>query len=68
MLAESGKIGHVGADAAVTLHHYMTLAQPVLDQYGYLAVFGAVLVEGFGIPSVWRTAFFYRKKVCLSPY
>jgi membrane protein DedA with SNARE-associated domain len=46
---------HVGADAAVTLHHYMTLAQPVLDQYGYLAVFGAVLVEGFGIPAPGQT-------------
>ena len=46
---------HLGSDAASTLEHYITLAQPVLDQYGYLAVFGAVLVEGFGIPAPGQT-------------
>jgi membrane protein DedA with SNARE-associated domain len=46
---------HLGGDAASTLNHYITLAQPVLDQYGYLAVFGAVLVEGFGIPAPGQT-------------
>jgi membrane protein DedA with SNARE-associated domain len=46
---------HLGADAASTLEHYVTLAQPVLDQYGYLAVFGAVVVEGFGIPAPGQT-------------
>jgi hypothetical protein len=46
---------HLGDDAASTLEHYISLAQPVLDQYGYLAVFGAVLVEGFGIPAPGQT-------------
>jgi membrane protein DedA with SNARE-associated domain len=46
---------HLGGDAASTLEHYAALAQPVLDQYGYLAVFGAVLVEGFGIPAPGQT-------------
>ncbi|MEE4378907.1 MAG: DedA family protein [Candidatus Competibacteraceae bacterium] len=46
---------HLGGDAASTLHHYLTLAQPVLEQYGYLAVFGAVMVEGCGIPAPGQT-------------
>jgi membrane protein DedA with SNARE-associated domain len=46
---------HLGSDATSTLEHYITLSQPVLDQYGYLAVFGAVLVEGFGIPAPGQT-------------
>lgn len=46
---------HLGGDAASTLEHYGVLAQPVLDQYGYLAVFGAVAVEGFGIPAPGQT-------------
>jgi len=46
---------HLGADAASTLEHYARLAEPVLDQYGYLAVFGAVVVEGFGIPAPGQT-------------
>lgn len=46
---------HLGADAASTLAHYAALAEPILDQYGYLAVFGAVLVEGFGIPAPGQT-------------
>jgi len=46
---------HIGADAATTLAHYFKLAEPILDEYGYLAVFGAVLVEGFGIPAPGQT-------------
>lgn len=46
---------HLGGEAASTLEHYGVLAQPVLDQYGYLAVFGAVAVEGFGIPAPGQT-------------
>ncbi len=46
---------HLGDDAVSTLEHYLTLAQPMLDQYGYLAVFVAVLVEGFGIPAPGQT-------------
>jgi len=46
---------HLGADAASTLEHYARLAEPVLEQYGYLAVFGAVVVEGFGIPAPGQT-------------
>ncbi len=46
---------HLGGDAASALEHYVTLAQPMLDQYGYLAVFGAVVVEGFGIPAPGQT-------------
>jgi membrane protein DedA with SNARE-associated domain len=46
---------HLGADAAGTMEHYGALAEPVLDQYGYLAVFAAVLVEGFGIPAPGQT-------------
>jgi membrane protein DedA with SNARE-associated domain len=46
---------HLGDDSVSTLEHYLTLAQPMLDQYGYLAVFVAVLVEGFGIPAPGQT-------------
>jgi membrane protein DedA with SNARE-associated domain len=39
------------------VEHYLAaaLAEPILDQYGYLAVFGAVLVEGFAIPAPGQT-------------
>ena len=46
---------HVGANALSTLQHYLTLVQPLLERYGYAAVFGAVLVEGFGIPAPGQT-------------
>lgn len=35
--------------------HYLTIARPWLEQYGYLALFGAVFVEGFGIPAPGET-------------
>lgn len=31
--------------------HYLTLAQPWLDQYGYFALFVSVFLEGFGMPT-----------------
>lgn len=37
------------------LEHYLTLAKPWLDQYGYFAVFGGVFVEGFGLPAPGET-------------
>ncbi|WP_172684155.1 DedA family protein [Desulfosarcina cetonica] len=46
---------HLGADAASTLQHYLVLAQPLLDAYGYLAVFVTILIEGAGIPAPGQT-------------
>lgn len=37
------------------LHHYLELAKPLLDQYGYLALFTSIFVEGFGIPAPGQT-------------
>ncbi len=37
------------------LTHYLDLASPYLHQYGYFAVFGMVLVEGFGMPAPGQT-------------
>jgi membrane protein DedA with SNARE-associated domain len=48
-------IDHLGTDAGAAFEHYMALAQPVLDHYGYLAVFATILVEGFGIPAPGQT-------------
>ncbi|WP_020393622.1 DedA family protein [Thiolinea disciformis] len=31
--------------------HYLTIAQPWLDQYGYFALFISVFLEGFGMPT-----------------
>lgn len=45
----------LGADAATTLAHYLELAEPILHRYGYAAVFGTVVVEGFGIPAPGQT-------------
>lgn len=35
--------------------HYLDIAQPYLQHYGYLAVFAMVVVEGFGIPAPGQT-------------
>lgn len=35
--------------------HYLTIAKPWLEQYGYLALFGGVFVEGFGLPAPGET-------------
>ncbi|MFZ0241910.1 MAG: DedA family protein [Desulfobacterales bacterium] len=48
-------IEHLGGDAEAALRHSLALAQPILDHYGYLAVFVAILVEGFGIPAPGQT-------------
>lgn len=37
------------------LSHYLELATPYLSRYGYFAVFGMVLVEGFGLPAPGQT-------------
>ncbi len=37
------------------LTHYLDLATPYLSTYGYFAVFGMVMVEGFGIPAPGQT-------------
>jgi membrane protein DedA with SNARE-associated domain len=37
------------------LSHYLDIATPYLHQYGYFAVFGTVLVEGFGVPAPGQT-------------
>ncbi len=37
------------------LNHYVQLATPLLDKYGYFALFGAIFVEGFGIPAPGQT-------------
>lgn len=33
------------------LQHVLSLAQPYIERYGYLAVFGGVMIESFGIPA-----------------
>jgi membrane protein DedA with SNARE-associated domain len=35
--------------------HYLDIAQPYLQHYGYAAVFGVVVIEGFGIPAPGQT-------------
>lgn len=37
------------------LEHYLAVAKPWLEQYGYFALFGGVLVEGFGLPAPGET-------------
>ena len=46
---------HLGTDAETAFRHSFALAQPILDHYGYLAVFIAILVEGFGVPAPGQT-------------
>lgn len=33
------------------IEHYLTLVEPLIIQYGYFAVFGAIFVESFGMPT-----------------
>ena len=35
--------------------HYLTIAKPWLEHYGYFALFGGVFVEGFGLPAPGET-------------
>jgi membrane protein DedA with SNARE-associated domain len=37
------------------LEHYLTIAKPWLEHYGYFALFGGVFVEGFGLPAPGET-------------
>lgn len=37
------------------LEHYLLIAKPWLEQYGYIALFVGVFVEGFGIPAPGET-------------
>ena len=37
------------------IEHYLAVAKPWLEQYGYLALFGGVFVEGFGMPAPGET-------------
>jgi membrane protein DedA with SNARE-associated domain len=37
------------------MEHYLMIAKPWLDQYGYFALFLAVFVEGFGLPAPGET-------------
>jgi hypothetical protein len=46
---------HLGTDAETAFRHSFALAQPILDHYGYMAVFIAILVEGFGVPAPGQT-------------
>jgi hypothetical protein len=46
---------HLVTDAETAFRHSFALAQPILDHYGYLAVFSAILVEGFGVPAPGQT-------------
>jgi membrane protein DedA with SNARE-associated domain len=46
---------HLRADAASTLQRYLILAQPLLDSYGYPAIFASILIEGIGVPAPGQT-------------
>ncbi|MGA7802855.1 MAG: DedA family protein [Gammaproteobacteria bacterium] len=37
------------------VEHYLQLAHPYVQEYGYAAVFGIIFVEGFGIPAPGET-------------
>lgn len=37
------------------MEHYLNVARPYLDHYGYWAVFAVVMVESFGIPAPGQT-------------
>lgn len=39
------------SNAPTLIDHYLQVAQPYLDKYGYAAIFALVLVESFGIPA-----------------
>jgi membrane protein DedA with SNARE-associated domain len=47
--------GAEGAGAASWLRAHVAAAAPILERWGYLAVFVAVAVEGFGIPAPGQT-------------
>lgn len=37
------------------VEHYLQIAQPYIQEYGYAAVFGIIFVEGFGVPAPGET-------------
>lgn len=37
------------------IEHYLAAARPLLERYGYFGIFGAVFVEGFGLPAPGQT-------------
>lgn len=38
-------------EQATAIHHYLDVAAPYIERYGYTAVFAGVMVESFGIPA-----------------
>ena len=38
-------------EPATAIHHYLDIAAPYIEHYGYTAVFAGVMVESFGIPA-----------------
>lgn len=38
-------------EQATAIHHYLEIAGPYIERYGYAAVFAGVMVESFGIPA-----------------
>jgi membrane protein DedA with SNARE-associated domain len=49
--ANAGAEGRLDRDIA----HHLAEVQPLLERYGYAAVFAAIFVEGFGIPAPGQT-------------
>ena len=37
------------------LEHYLEIARPLLEEYGYFVLFGTVFIEGFGLPVPGQT-------------
>jgi membrane protein DedA with SNARE-associated domain len=50
-VGSNGALVSTPAADLVWLHHYLAIAQPYLQSYGYAALFVVVGVEGFGIPA-----------------
>ena len=54
----SEAVSHPGAEKhhiMKDLEHYLAKVKPLLDRYGYAAVFVAVMIEGCGIPAPGQT-------------
>ncbi len=54
----SETVSHPGAEKhhiMKDLEHYLAKVKPLLDRYGYAAVFVAVMIEGCGIPAPGQT-------------
>jgi membrane protein DedA with SNARE-associated domain len=46
-----GRKGMISDEQQSALNEYMITLKPYVDQYGYWAVFGAILLESFGVPT-----------------